>query len=182
MDRTVLPAGFRAFPLTLRQGRIMVMKSFASNGRSGKETLAMTIWRFLIWSSVVVALVTLTGCATPEVRPELAVITFPIDDVWVTFVQVVKEWRFELQSIESSTHVITAVKDTTTVVGATRDAYQRFAGATRPQHHDLRVSMQPRGDKSTAIEIRYTIDKLPDEDAGFALINAVRERLALEGR
>ena len=142
----------------------------------------MTIRRFLTWSTVVVALVTLTGCATPEVRPELAVITFPIDDVWVTFVQVVKEWGFELELIESSTHVITAVKDTSTVVGATRDAYQRFAGAKRLQHHDLRVSMQPRGDKSTAIEIRYTTDKVQDEDAGFALLNAVRERLAQEGR
>lgn len=130
----------------------------------------------------VVALATLFACAAPEVRPELAVINSPIDDVWVTFLEVVKEWGFEVESMESSKHEIRAAKETTTVVGGTTDPYQRFAGSRRQQHHDLKVSMHPRTEQSTTIEIGYSIDKVVDEEAAFALFNAVRERLGRGGR
>ena len=142
----------------------------------------MTIWRFLIWSLAVVVLASLTACATPEVRPELAVITSPIDDVWVAFVEVTKQSGFEIESMEPSTHLIRAGKDTVIRLRGAPDQYQRTPLTTQKQHHDLRVSMRPRSDRSTAVEIVYTIDKVADEDEGFALINAVRERLALEGR
>jgi len=46
----------------------------------------------------------------------------------------------------------------------------------------LRASMKPRGDQSTMVEIVYTIDKVPDHEASFALINAVRDRLARSSR
>ena len=138
--------------------------------------------RHSIWPSALVALVTLSACAAPEIRPELAVITSPIDDVWITFVEVAREQGFELESTEPSKHVFRAAKDATTVIGATHDPYQRTPGSRRQQHHDVKVSMQPRGERSTAIEIVYTIDKVPDEEAGFALIGAVRERLAQQGR
>jgi hypothetical protein len=140
------------------------------------------IRRFLIWPLAALAMATLAGCAAPEVRPELAVITSPIDDVWVAFVQLTKESGFEIESAESSRHLIIAGKDTTALLRGAPDPYQRTPRATQKQHHDLRVSMHPRGDQSTAVEITYTIDKVPDEDAGFALLNAVRERLALEAR
>ena len=125
---------------------------------------------------------TLAACAAPEVRPELAVITSPIDDVWVAFVQVVKEWGFEIESTESSTHLIRAGKDTVTRLRGAPDPYQRTPRATQQQHHDLRVSMHPRSDQSTAVEIAYTTDKVPDEEASFALLRAVQERLAQESR
>ena len=138
--------------------------------------------RHSIWPSALVALATLSACAAPEIRPELAVITFPVDDVWITFVEVAREQGFEIESTEPSKHVLRAAKDTTTVIGATHDPYQRTPGSRRQQHHDVRVSMQPRGERSTAIEIVYTVDKVPDEEAGFALIGAVRERLGQQGR
>lgn len=134
--------------------------------------------RSLIWSLTVAALAALTACATPAVRPELAVITSPIDDVWVTFVEVAKEWGFEPESVEPSKWVLKAAKETTDAVGRRADEYQRFGSVTRKQHHDLRVSMHPRDDQSTVIEIAYLIDRIPDEEASFALLNAVRERLA----
>jgi len=133
------------------------------------------------WSLAALTMATLASCAAPEVRPELAVITSPIDDVWVTFVQVAKQSGFEIESMEPSTHLIRAGKDTATRLRGAPDPYQRTPTATQQQHHDLRVSMRPRGDQSTAIEIVYTIDKVPDEEATFALLSAVRERLALEG-
>ncbi len=135
-----------------------------------------------IWPSALVALATLSACATPEVRPELAVITSPIDDVWIAFVEVAKEYGYELESVDSSKHVFQATKDSTTVIGGTHDQYQRTPGSRRQQHHDMKVSMQPRGERSTAIEIVYTIDKVPDEEGGFALVGAVRERLGQQGR
>ncbi len=138
--------------------------------------------RHSIWSSALVALATLGACAAPEIRPELAVITFPVDDVWIAFVEVAREQGFELESTEPSKHVLRAAKDSTTVIGGTHDQYQRTPGSRRQQHHDVRVSMQPRGDRSTAIEIVYTIDKVPDEEGGFALVGAVRERLGQQGR
>ena len=42
--------------------------------------------------------------------------------------------------------------------------------------------MHPRGDQSTAVAIVYTINKVPDVEATFALLSAVRERLAPEAR
>ncbi len=129
----------------------------------------------------VAALATLFACAAPQVRPELAVINSPIDDVWVTFVEVVREWGFEIESMEPSKHEITATKDTTTVIAGASDPSQRFAASKRQQRHDLKISMRSRGDQSTAIEIRYTTDKVADEEAAFALFNFVRERLALKG-
>jgi hypothetical protein len=140
------------------------------------------MWRCVIRPLAVAALAALTACAAPEVRPELAVITSPIDDVWVAFVEVAKESGFELESLDLSKHVIKAVKDSTFVVGGSTDPYVRFGRATRIQHHSLMVSMRPRGDQSTAIEIAYSIDKVPDEEASFALLTAVRERLALQAR
>ncbi len=138
--------------------------------------------RLSIWPSALVALATLGACAAPEIRPELAVITFAVDDVWITFVEVAREHGYELESVEPSKHVLRAAKDSTTVIGAIHDPNQRTPGSRRQQHHDVRVSMQPRGERSTAIEIVYTIDKVPDEEAGFALIGAVRERLGQQGR
>jgi hypothetical protein len=138
--------------------------------------------RHSTWPFALVALAMLSACAAPEIRPELAVITSPIDDVWITFVEVAREQGFELESTEPSTHVLSAAKDATTVIGGTPDPHQRTPGSRRQQHHDVRVSMRPRGERSTTIEIVYTIDKVPDEVAGFALVGAVRERLGLQAR
>ena len=111
------------------------------------------IRRFLIWPLAALAMATLAACAAPEVRPELAVITSPIDDVWVAFVQVAKQSGFEIESTEPSTHLIRAGKDTATRLRGAPDPYQRTPTATQKQHHDLRVSMRPRGDQSTAVAI-----------------------------
>ena len=140
------------------------------------------IRRHSIWPSALVALAALSACAAPEIQPELAVITSPIDDVWITFVEVAREHGYELESLEPSKHVLRAAKDATTVIGGTPDPHQRVPASRRKQHHDVRVSMRPRGEQSTAIEIVYTIDKVPDEEAGFALVGAVRERLGQQAR
>ncbi len=136
----------------------------------------------LICTLAVAALAMLVACAAPEIRPEPAVITSPIDEVWVAFIEVAKDWRFQLETLDSSKRVIKGAMDTTTVIGGRPDPTQRFAGSTRKQHHDLRVSMRPQGEQSTAIEIAYAIDKVADEETGFALVNAVREWLAKGGR
>ncbi len=160
----------------------MVIKAVTC-GEGRREGANRTMmWRCVIRPLAVAALAAMTACAAPEVRPELAVITSPIDDVWVTFVEVAKESGFELESMDSSKRVIKGAKDSTFVIGGRTDPYVRFGKATRMQHHGLMVSMRPRGDQSTAIEIAYSIDKVPDEDASFALLRAVRERLALQAR
>ncbi|MGH7409945.1 MAG: hypothetical protein ACREJ6_02630, partial [Candidatus Methylomirabilis sp.] len=133
--------------------------------------------RFLVRPLALVTLATLIGCAAPEVRPEWGVINFPVEEVWQTFVELTKEWDYTLEAVDSSKHVIKAAKQSTSVIGTTVSSYERFGKATREQHHVLRVSMKPRGDQSTLIEIVYLIDKVPDEEAGFALLNAVRDRL-----
>ncbi len=148
--------------------------------KEGCQTAMMR--RCVIRALTAAVMATLIACAAPEVRPELAVITSPIDDVWVAFVEVAKESGFELESMDSSKRVIKAAKDSTFVVGGTTDPYVRFGRATRMQHHALMVSMRPRGDQSTTIEIAYSIDKVPDEEASFALLRAVRERLAQQAR
>ena len=160
----------------------MVIKAVSCGEGTRERANRTMMWRCVIRPLAVAALVALAACAAPEVRPELALITSPIDDVWVAFVEVAKESGFELESLDLSKHVIKAAKDSTFVVGGTTDPYVRFGRATRKQHHDLRVSMRPRGDQSTAIEIAYTIDQVPDEEASFALLHAVRERLALQAR
>ena len=68
------------------------------------------------------------------------------------------------------------------MIGGSADPYQRFGKATRQEFHVMRAQMRPRGDQSTIIEIIYLIDKIPDAEAGFALLNAVRDRLAARDR
>jgi len=128
------------------------------------------------------ALVTLISCAAPEVRPEWGVINFSVEEVWQTFVEVVKEWDFTLDAVDPSTHALRAGKVSTSVIGTSVSSYERFGKATREQQHVLRASMKPRGDQSTVVEIVYFIDKVPDEEASFVLLNAVRDRLARRGR
>jgi hypothetical protein len=136
------------------------------------------IARVLILLAAGAILAALAACAAPEVRPEWGIVNAPIDDVWYTFVDVAKRWEFELDTVDPSRRVIRGGKESSTVIGGTADPSQRFGKATRTQVHVLRASMKPRGEDSTLIEIVYTIDKVPDEEAGFAMINAVRDRLA----
>ena len=138
--------------------------------------------RFLIRASAVSALATLVACAAPEPRSEVGVITSPVDEVWEAFVEVVKDGGFELETVDPSRHLISGARDSTSSIGWSIDPSQRFGKATRTQYHALRASMTPRGDQSTVIEVVYLIDKIPDEEASFALLNAVRERLAKKGR
>ncbi len=129
-----------------------------------------------------VALATLIACAAPEVRPEWGVINFPVEEVWQTFVEMMKEWDYTLEAVDSSRHLIRATKQSASVIGTSVSSYERFGKATREQLHVLRISMKPRGDQSTLIEIVYLVDKVPDEEAGFTLLNAVRDRLGRRNR
>ena len=138
--------------------------------------------RLLVRPLALVALATLIACAAPEVRPEWGVINFSVEEVWQTFVEVTKEWDFTLEAVDPSKHVIRASKQSTSVIGTTVSSYERFGKATREQLHVLRVSMKPPGDQSTLVEIVYLIDKVPDEEAGYTLLNAVRDRLSRRNR
>ena len=138
--------------------------------------------KFFVWPSVMVALAALIACAAPEIRPEVAVMNFPVDEVWQTFVEFTKEWGFELETVDASRHLVRAGKVSTSVIAGSVDSTQRFGQSTRTQVHTLRASMKPRGDQSTVIEIVYVIDKVADEEASFTLLNAVRDRLARKDR
>lgn len=137
--------------------------------------------RRVVYSPIAaMALAALAACAAPQVRPETAVITSSVEEVWVAFIEILKGSGFELESAEPSHHTLRAEKESIFAVSGSVDPMQRFGRAARKQHHDVSISMRPRDDQATVIEIRYTIDKVADEEAGFALIGAVRERLALE--
>ena len=138
--------------------------------------------RIFVWPWVMVALAALIACAAPEVRPEVAVMNSPVDEVWQTFVEVTREWGYELETVDASRHLVRAAKVSTSVIGGTVDSTQRFGQATRTQLHVLRASLKPRGDQATMIEIVYLIDKVPDEEASFTLLNVVRDRLARKDR
>ena len=138
--------------------------------------------RLLIGVLAAVSLVTLIACAAPEVRPELGVMTSSIDEVWEAFVEVTKQWGFVFEIADSSKYLLRGTRDSTTVIGGSVSPYERFGKATRQEFHIMSAQMRPRGDQSTIIEIVYLIDKIPDEEAGFALLNAVRERLAARNR
>jgi hypothetical protein len=138
--------------------------------------------RLLIGALALVSLVTLIACAAPEVRPELGVMTSSIDEVWEAFVEVTKQWGFVFEIADSSKYLLSGTRDSTTVIGGSVSPYERFGKATRQEFHIMRAQMSPRGDQSTVIEIIYLIDKIPDAEAGFALLNAVRERLAARNR
>ena len=148
----------------------------------GEKANCTMVPRFLIGALTVTSLVTLIACAAPEVRPEWGVISSPIDEVLETFLEVTKQWGFALETVDTSTYLIRGTRDSTTVIGGSVDPYQRFGKATRQEFHIMRAQMSPRGDQSTVIEIIYLIDKVPDAEAGFALLNAVRERLAARNR
>jgi len=134
------------------------------------------------WLAAAALVLSLVGCATPRIRPETAVVPFPIEDVWVTALEVARDWEFKLDTIDLPQRFVAASKESTTVVGGSVDPYQRFGRATRSQLHDLRVSMHPRGDRSTVVEIVYVIDKVVDEEATFGVLNAIRDRLARSSR
>ena len=138
--------------------------------------------RPLIGALTVTSLVTLIACAAPEVRPEWGMISSPIDEVLEAFLDVTKQWGFALETVDTSKYLIRGTRDSTTVIGGSVSPYERFGKATRQEFHVLRAQMRPRGDQSTIIEIIYLIDKIPDAEAGFALLNAVRERLAARNR
>ena len=138
--------------------------------------------RLLIGALAAVSLVTLIACTAPEIRPELGVMTSSIDEVWEAFVEVTKQWGFVFEIADSSKYLIRGTRDSTTVIGGSVSPYERFGKATRQEFHIMRAQMSPRGDQSTVIEIIYLIDKIPDAEAGFALLNAVRERLAARNR
>lgn len=147
-----------------------------------EETRLRAISRSLVLLSAGAILAGVSACATPEIRPEWGIINAPIDEVWTTFVEVAKQWEFQLDTVDSSRHLVRGGKESSTVIGGQVDPYQRFGKSTRTQLHVLRASMKPRGDQSTMVEIVYTIDKVPDHEASFALINAVRDRLTKSGR
>ena len=138
--------------------------------------------KLLIRALTVTSLVTLIACAAPEVRPEWGMISYPIDEVLEAFLEVTKQWGFALETVDTSTYLIRGTRDSTTVIGGSVDPYQRFGKATRQEFHVMRAQMSPRGDQLTVIEIIYLIDKIPDAEAGFALLNAVRDRLAVRNR
>ena len=138
--------------------------------------------RLLIGVLAAVSLVTLIACAAPEVRPEWGTISSPIDEVLEAFLEVTKQWGFDLETVDTSKYLIRGTRDSTTVIGGSVDPYQRFGKTTRQEFHVMRAQMRPRGDQSTIIEIIYLVDKIPDAEAGFALLNAVRERLAARNR
>jgi len=138
--------------------------------------------RLLIGALAAVSLVTLIACAAPEIRPELGVMTSSIDEVWEAFVAVTKQWGFVFEIADSSKYLFRGTRDSTTVIGGSVSPSERFGKATRQEFHVLRAQMRPRGDQSTIIEIIYLIDKIPDAEAGFALLNAVRDRLAARNR
>lgn len=138
--------------------------------------------RLLIGVLAAVSLVILIACAAPEVRPEWGTISSPIDEVLEAFLEVTKQWGFDLETVDTSKYLIRGTRDSTVVIGGSVDPYQRFGKATRQEFHIMRAQMRPRGDQSTIIEIIYLIDKVPDPEAGFALLNAVRERLAARNR
>ena len=147
-----------------------------------EETRLRAISRSLVLLSAGAILAGVSACATPEIRPEWGIINAPINEVWSTFVEVARQWEFELDTVDSSRHLIRGGKESSTVIGGQVDPYARFGKSTRVQVHVLRASMKPRGDQSTMVEIVYTIDKVPDHEASFALINAVRDRLTRSGR
>ena len=172
--------GNPAFPLTLAEAQIIVVESgHVIVARNPAYTMTP---RFLIGAVAVASLVTLIACAAPEVRPEWGVIGSPIDEVLEAFLDVTKQWGFTLETVDTSTYLIRGTRDSTTVIGAVADPYQRFGKATRQEFHALRVQLRPRGDLSTVVEIIYLIDKIPDAEAGYALLNAVRQRLAARNR
>ena len=138
--------------------------------------------RLLIGVVAAVSLVTLIACAAPEVRPEWGTISYPIDEVLEAFLEVTKQWGFVLETVDTSTYLIRGTRDSSTVISGSVSPYERFGKATRQEFHVMRAQMRPRGDQSTNIEIIYLIDKIPDAEAGFALLNAVRERLAARNR
>ena len=138
--------------------------------------------KLLIGALTVTSLVTLIACAAPEVRPEWGMISYPIDEVLEAFLEVTKQWGFDLETVDTSKYLIRGTRDSTRVIGGSVDPYQRFGKATRQEFHVMRAQMRPRGDQSTIIEIIYLIDKIPDEQSGFAMLNAVRERLAARNR
>jgi hypothetical protein len=122
------------------------------------------------------------ACAAPEVRPEWGVVNSSVDEVLEAFLEVTKQWGFALETVDTSEYLIRGTRDTTTEIGAVADAYQRFGKATRQEFHVMRARMRPRGDQSTVVEITYLIDKIPEPEAAYALLNAVRQRLAARNR
>ena len=130
--------------------------------------------KLLIGALTATSLVTLIACAAPEVRPEWGMINSPIDEVLEAFLEVTKQWGFALETVDTSKYLIRGTRDSATVIGGSVSPYERFGKATRQEFHAMRAQMRPRGDQSTIIEIVYLIDKVPDEEAGFALLNAVQ--------
>ena len=161
----------------------MVVASVPCDNSSKSNVHTPTMMpRPLIGALAAISLVTLIACAAPEVRPELGVMNSPIDEVLEAFLEVTKQWGFALETVDTSKYLIRGTRDSTTVIGGSVDPYQRFGKATRQEFHVMRAQMSPRGDQSTVIEIIYLVDKIPDAEAGFALLNAVRERLAAKNR
>jgi hypothetical protein len=161
----------------------MVVESVPCDNSSKLNVHTSTMMpRLLIGALAAVSLVTLIACTAPEIRPELGVMTSSIDEVWEAFVEVTKQWGFVFEIADSSKYLLRGTRDSTTVIGGSVSPYERFGKATRQEFHIMRVQMSPRGDQSTVIEIIYLIDKIPDAEAGFALLNAVRERLAARNR
>jgi hypothetical protein len=128
------------------------------------------------------AFTAVVGCTAPQVQPEWGIIPSPADEVWQTLVEVIREWEFSLDTVDTERYRLRAAKSSTTVIGGVASPYDRFGHAARHQLHDLRVSMRPRGDRSTIVEVVYLIDKIPEEEAGFMILNAVRDRLAGRNR
>ena len=134
---------------------------------------------FVAMSFLALALSGLMSCAGMGVQPESAVLMASADEVWNAALELLREQEYMISRQDNSTRELQATKDIVLRVIADRSTPR---GATEKERHQIDLSVRPRGDDRSVVEVVYRIDKLVIEDAAFRLIAAVRDRVATRSR
>ena len=134
---------------------------------------------FVVMIFLALALSGPMSCAGLGVQPESAIIMAPSDEVWNVVLELFREQEYMISRQDNSTRELQATKDIVLRVIADRSTPR---GATEKERHQIDLSVRPRGDDRSVVEVIYRIEKLVVEDAAFRLIAAVRDRVATRSR
>ena len=130
---------------------------------------------FVAMIFLALALSVLMSCAGMGVQPESAIIMAPSDEVWNAVLELFREQDYKISRQDNSTRELQATKDIVLRVISDRSTPR---GTTEKERHQIDLSVRPRGDDRSVVEVIYRIEKLVVEDAAFRLIAAVRDRVA----
>ena len=135
--------------------------------------------RLVALTVIALALTGLVSCAGFQVQPESAVIMGSPDEVWTTALELLRDGEFKIVAQDITKHELQATRE---IVLRQRIDRSTPRDATDKERHRIELSVRPRSNDRSVVEVFYRIEKLMVEDAAFRFIGSLRDRMAIHAR